>query len=80
MLSFRKPHPSIAKHRTEKSIELLEWLVRSYTNEGDIVLDNTMGVGTTILAALKNNRRAIGMELDGGYFDVVVNRVKKFME
>jgi len=80
LLSFRKPHPSIAKHRTEKSIELLEWLVRSYTNEGDIVLDNTMGVGTTILAALKNNRRAIGMELDGGYFDVVVNRVKKFME
>jgi len=43
ILSFQKPHPSIAQHRTEKSTDLIEWLVRTYTNEGEVVLDNSDG-------------------------------------
>ena len=73
-----KPHPSIAQHRTEKSIEMLEWLVKTYTNEGDIVLDNTMGSGTTILAAIKNNRIGIGIEKEKQYYDVAVRRASEY--
>jgi site-specific DNA-methyltransferase (adenine-specific) len=59
---YELANPRLNKlHPTEKPVELMEYLVKTYTNEGDIVLDNTMGVGTTILAALKNGRRAIGM-------------------
>ena len=65
-------------HPTEKPIELLEWLIKSYTNEGDTVLDNTMGSGTTILAAIKNNRRFIGIEKEKQYYDVAVRRLSSY--
>lgn len=69
ILSFSKPHPSVAKHRTQKPIELLQYLIRTYTNEGDTVLDNCMGSGSTIIAALSENRKAIGIELDNECYD-----------
>ena len=50
-------------HATQKPIELMEYLIRTYTNEGDLVLDNTMGVGSTALACMRCNRRFIGIEL-----------------
>lgn len=75
ILSFQKPHPSVSMHRTEKSVEMLEWLVRTYTNENDIVLDNTMGSCTTGLASIKNNRKFIGIEKDKKYFDISVKRM-----
>lgn len=75
ILKFAKPHPSIAKHRTEKSIECLEWLIKSYTNEGDTVLDNCMGAGSCGIAAVRNNRNFIGMELDRDYFDIARERI-----
>lgn len=76
ILSFAKPHPSVAKHRTEKPGELLEWLIRTYTNENDLVLDNCMGSGSTGVACRNTNRRFIGIEIDKHYFDVAAKRIE----
>jgi site-specific DNA-methyltransferase (adenine-specific) len=75
IISFQKPHPSKAQHRTEKSIEMLEWLVKTYTNEGDTVLDNTMGSGTTGVACKNLNRKFIGIEIDEQYFNIAKSRI-----
>ena len=77
IISFQKPHPSKAQHRTEKSIEMLEWLVKTYTNEGETVLDNTMGSGSTGVACLNTNRKFIGIELDEIYFNIAKERIKQ---
>ena len=69
ILSFPKPHPSVAKHRTQKSVECCEWLINTYTNENDIVLDNCMGVGTTGVACKNTNRRFIGIEINKDDYD-----------
>lgn len=63
------------KHPTQKPIELLEYLIRTYTNEGDLVLDPTMGSGTTAVACKHLKRRCIGIEMDRAYFDIAVQRV-----
>lgn len=76
ILSFPKPHPAIAKHRTEKSIDLLEWLIKTYTNKGETVLDNCMGSGTTGIAAIRNGRDFIGIEIDKDYFELARDRIK----
>jgi site-specific DNA-methyltransferase (adenine-specific) len=65
------------KHPTQKPVALMEYLIKTYTNEGDLVLDNTMGSGTTAVACINSNRRFIGIELDKGYFDIAVDRCKK---
>jgi len=80
ILSFQKPHPSSALHRTEKSTECLEWLIRTYTNEGQTVLDNTMGSCTTGVACINTNRAFMGIELDEGYFNICVNRLTEMKE
>ncbi len=56
-------------------MELIEYLVRTYTNEGDTILDNTMGSGTTMLACKNLNRNGIGIEKDPQYYAVAVARV-----
>ena len=76
IMRFSKPHPSKALHRTEKPIELLEYLVKTYTNESDIVLDNCMGSGSTGIACLNANRNFIGIELDEKYFRIAEERIK----
>lgn len=63
-----------AQHPTQKPVALMEYLIKTYTNEGDLVLDNTMGSGTTGVACINTNRRFIGIELDKKYFDVAVKR------
>ncbi|MBM4056564.1 MAG: site-specific DNA-methyltransferase [Planctomycetes bacterium] len=55
-------------HPTKKPVELMEWLIKTYTNVDDIILDNTMGEGTTGVACVKNKRNFIGIELDPEYF------------
>ena len=65
-------------HPTQKPLELLEYLIKTYTNEGDTVLDNTIGSGTTCLAALKLNRKSIGIEKEKQYYDVAVRRASKY--
>lgn len=61
-------------HPTQKPVALMEYLIKTYTNEGDLVLDNTMGSGTTGVACINTNRRFIGIELDQIYFDIAVKR------
>lgn len=77
ILTFPKPHPSIAKHRTEKSIECLEWLIKTYTNENDTVLDNCMGAGSTGIACKNTNRKFIGIELNKEYYEIAKERLKE---
>ncbi|AUR85555.1 DNA methylase [Vibrio phage 1.076.O._10N.286.51.B7] len=62
-------------HPTQKPIALMEYLIKTYTNENDTVLDFTMGSGTTGVAAKNLNRNFIGIELDQGYFDIAKNRI-----
>ena len=77
ILRYPKPHPSVALHRTEKSIPLLEYLVKTYTNEGETVLDNCMGSGSTGVACVNTGRNFIGMELDKQYFDIAEKRINE---
>ena len=62
-------------HPTQKPVALCEYLIRTYTNEGGTVLDNTMGSGTTGIACLNARRNFIGMEKDAGYFEIARNRI-----
>ena len=66
------------QHPTQKPVALLEYLVKTYTNEGDTVLDNTMGSGTTNLACIKLNRKSIGIEKEKQYYDVAVRRASEY--
>jgi site-specific DNA-methyltransferase (adenine-specific) len=77
VLSFSKPHASTALHPTQKPVELLEYLLRTYTNEGDTVLDNCMGSGSTGVASVNTNRNFIGMELDEEYFKIASERIQQ---
>ena len=63
------------KHPTQKPLELMEYLIKTYTNENEIVLDFTMGSGSTGVAAKNLNRRFIGIELDEKYFEIAENRI-----
>lgn len=63
-------------HPAQKPVELLEYLVKTYTNEGDLVLDFTMGSGSTGVASVKLNRSFIGIELDKDYFNITKERIE----
>lgn len=69
-----------AVHPTQKPVALIEYLIKTYTNEGDIILDNCMGSGTTGVAALKNYRKFIGIELKEDYFKIAKDRILKSFE
>ena len=60
---------------TQKPIDLLEYLVKTYTNQGDVVLDNCMGSGTTGVACRNLGRKFIGIEQDSTYFEIAKNRI-----
>lgn len=62
-------------HPTQKPTKLLEYLIRTYTNAGEVVLDNTMGSGSTGVAAINTGREFIGIELDEKYFEIASNRI-----
>jgi site-specific DNA-methyltransferase (adenine-specific) len=66
------------EHPTQKPLELMKYLIYTYSNENDMVLDNTMGSGTCPLASAILNRRFIGIEKDDDYFKIAVNRLKEF--
>ena len=63
-------------HPTQKPIELLEWLVKTYSNEEDTILDNCMGSGTTGVACKRLNRKFIGIEMDKKYFNIAKERIE----
>ena len=63
-------------HPTQKPVELLEYLIKTYSNEGDVILDNCMGVGSTAIACMNTGRKFIGIEIDDIYFDKANTRIK----
>lgn len=67
-------------HPTQKPVALLEYLIKTYTNENETVLDNCMGSGSTGVACIHTNRNFIGMELDENYFKIANERIDKEME
>jgi len=73
ILDFPRPHPPI--HPTQKPIELAEWIISTYSNPGDIVLDSTGGIGTSVKAALKLNRIPISFEKMPEFY----NKAQKFI-
>lgn len=64
-------------HPTQKPVPLFEYLIKTYTNEGETVLDNCMGSGTTAIACINTNRNYIGFEMDATYYKVATERVRK---
>ena len=75
IVSFQKPHPAVANHPTEKPVSLLRWLIATYTDPGDTVLDCTMGSGSTGVAAVLEGRPFVGIEIDDKYFDIAARRI-----
>ena len=67
-------------HPTQKPVALFEYLIKTYSNEGETVLDATIGSGTTALAAINTGRRCIGIERDDGYFDIACRRVTEALD
>lgn len=65
---------------TQKPVALLEYLIKTYTKEGDLVLDNTMGSGSTMVATINTNRRGIGMEIDDKPFEIATKRVEEALK
>ena len=64
-------------HPTQKPVALLEYLIKTYTNEGETVLDNCMGSGSTGVACINTNRNFIGYELDEKYFEIAEKRLNE---
>ena len=74
LLKFKNVHKPL--HPTQKPVDLLEYLIKTYTNENEVVLDFTMGSGSTGVAAVNTNRKFIGIELDEKYFNIAKQRIK----
>ena len=73
ILNFKRPHPQV--HPTQKPVSLIQYLIRTYSNEGDTILDNCMGSGTTAIACIREKRNFIGFETNPEYYDVCRNRI-----
>ena len=80
ILRFEKPHPSIAVHPTQKPVPLLKYLIESFTDRGAVVLDNTMGSGSTGIAALECGRYFIGIEKEEDFFDISKDRIESTLK
>ena len=77
LLKYNRVHSSKRLHPTQKPIELCEYLIKTYTNDGDLVLDNCMGSGSTGVACKNLNRKFIGIEKDEKYFNIAKNRIEE---
>ena len=80
VLEIRREKLGTTVHPTQKPVALLEYLIRTYSNEGETVLDFTMGSGSTGVACINTNRNFIGFELDKHYCDIANERVQKGMQ
>ena len=74
---LRFPMHNHKDHPTQKPVALLQYLIRTYTNPNEIILDNTMGSGTTLVAAQREGRRAVGIELSEDYCKIAVERLRQ---
>jgi site-specific DNA-methyltransferase (adenine-specific) len=77
ILPFPVVSPTHVVHPTQKPLALMQYMVRTYTDEGQVVLDNTMGSGTTGVAAVSEARRFIGIEIELKYFDIARRRISE---
>lgn len=77
IIRIQKPHPSKALHRTEKPVELFEYLIKTYSNIGDVILDNCIGSGTTAIACRMLKRNFIGFEIDIEFCKIAEKRLKE---
>lgn len=75
-LEFKSITGKSCLHPTQKPVDLLEYLIRTYTNENDLVLDFTMGSGSTGVACINTNRKFIGIEIDENYFNIAKDRIE----
>ena len=75
ILKFNRVNKRDVQHPTQKPIELLEYLIKTFSNEGDLILDNTMGSGSTGVACANTNRNFIGIEMNEEYFNIASNRI-----
>ena len=74
-LEYKSIFGKQALHPTQKPVDLLEYLIKTYTNENELILDFTMGSGSTGVACMNLNRKFIGIELEERYFDIAINRI-----
>lgn len=74
--SLRPNSKEFVKHPTQKPVALFEYLIKTYTDEGDLILDNCIGSGTTAIAAIKTNRNWIGIEKEKKYVDIANKRIE----
>lgn len=77
IIRINKKHPSIQEHPTEKPIELAKWIIKTYSKEKDLVLDNCIGTGWTAIACNILNRNFIGMDLNKDYISIANERLSK---
>lgn len=77
VLFYNVPSSKERCHPTQKPVDLLEHLILAYSNEGETILDNCMGSGSTGVACVNTNRRFIGIELDDGYFEIAKKRIEE---
>ena len=71
------PEIEIRLHPTQKPLELLRYLIKTFSNEGEVILDNCMGVGSTCVAAILEDRKYVGFELNETYFKIASDRIQK---
>ena len=76
VIKFSSDTQKLSLHPTQKPVALLEYLIKTYTNEGDTVLDFTMGSGSTGVACMNTNRKFIGIERDEKYFEIAKKRIE----
>jgi DNA modification methylase len=77
VLKFKRDTLKSNLHPTQKPIALFEWLIKTYSDEGDLILDNCMGSGTTAIACMNTNRDFIGCELDETYYNIASRRISE---
>lgn len=75
LTALKFPRDKDKKHPTQKPVALMEYMIKTYTNEGETVLDFTMGSGTTGVACVNTGRKFIGIELDENYFNIAKERI-----
>jgi site-specific DNA-methyltransferase (adenine-specific) len=75
--SVKKFNRETGLHPTQKPVALFEYLIKTYTNEGETVLDNCMGSGTTAIACINTGRNYIGFEKEEKYYNIILERIKK---
>lgn len=77
IVPIKKEHESTVLHPTQKPVALLEYLIKTYSNENETILDNTMGSGSTGIACVNTKRNFIGIELNDEYFTIAEKRIKE---